>query len=291
MHGAPTTPGQGEGLSYGDIAASKRHPGRRAQWPGLLTGRQDPHVRGGIGCAADQGQPFAVRAHRGDGDAGLLHRGGASRLVPTPRVQPDERVLSRRRPAGDERAVGGLGHGALAQHPVGSVELRRLIRQRCGVGLAVPRAHQAIGQPPPGPVRDEAQRPVTVPGGLADRLRGPARHLARRFRRHQGLVAGGPGERDDQDHRGVPRHVRVIPGDHGDTATGRIGARRAEEVEPLEERALTGRRAPRGQRDHLAHRSSRSLPVDLADRQHPVAVRGRAEPAVVVDFPVRGNAG
>ena len=251
-------------------------PVARAERPGLLTGGQDPDVRGRLGRAADQGQPLTVGAQRGDGDAGLLQLGRGRRPVPAPLVQPDQRVPSRRRPAGDERAVGGLGHGALAEHPVGPVELRRRIRQRRRFGRHVRGADKAIGQPPTAPVRDEAQRPVAVPGGLADRLGGPAGHLVRRSRRHQGLVgvrrAGGPGERDDQNGRGVPGHVRVIPGDHGDAATGRIGTRRAEEVEPLDERALTRRRAPRRQRDHLAHRDR---PLPAGGPRGPPAPSGR----------------
>ena len=293
MDRATATPGKGEGLAHRDIAASECHSGRRAECPGPPTGCDDPDVRGCIGRAADQGQPLTVRAQRGDGDAGLLQLDRGRRPAPASLVQPDQGIPSRRRPAGDERAVGGLVHGALAEHPVGSVEFRCHIRQRRRLGRHVRGADKAIGQPPTAPVGDEAQRSVAAPGGLADRLGGPAGHLMRRPHRHQGLVAvrraGDPGERDDQDRRGIPRHVRVIPGDHGDAATGRIGARRAEEVEILEKRALTRRRAPRGQRNHPAHRTAGSWAVDLADGQHPVAVLGGAEPAVVVDLPVRGR--
>ena len=101
----------------------------------------------------------------------------------------------------------------------------------------------------------------------------------------------GPGERQHQHRRGVPWHVGVVPHDHGQPLTGRIHARRPEEVVTIEERGLV-RLGPAGrQRDHAARGPARSLRMDLPDRQDPVTVRGGAEPPVVVDLAVGRRGG
>ena len=94
--------------------------------------------------------------------------------------------------------------------------------------------------------------------------------------------AGHPAEGQDQDDRGVPRHVRMVPGDHGQPVAARMRPRGAEEVVPVEQRGLARRRSAGRQGDHAAYRPGRSFVVDLADGQHPLAVRRGAQPAVSV---------
>ena len=54
------------------------------------------------------------------------------RRWPASGTDEDQRVTPGGRPAGDQRAVGQLGHGRLPEHPVGTVELGRLGAQATG---------------------------------------------------------------------------------------------------------------------------------------------------------------
>ena len=101
--------------------------------------------------------------------------------------------------------------------------------------------------------------------------------------------AGNPLKRLDHDGRGVPWHVRMVPGHHGEPVAGRMRPRGAEEVVPVEQRGFARRRSVRRQGDHAAARPGRSFVVDLAHRQHPLAVRSGTQAAVAVDLPRRGR--
>ena len=184
--------------------------------------------------------------------------------------EQDQRVAARRRHAGDERAVGDLGHGRWPSTQSGPWNSACRIRQRCGFGRHDRGAGTAVGLPPAAPVRDEAQRPVAAPGGLADRLA--------RTRRPPGAPAPPPrrvsspcaaqaarASGDDQDRRGVPGHVRVVPRDDGHAATGRIGTRRAEEVVPVEQRATHTARA-HAWTSATTRRTGRRLPARWISR-------------------------
>ncbi len=203
----------------------------------------------------------------------------------------DHGIVARRRQARQERAVGGFRHRPLPEHPVRPVELGLRSGQRGGLRLEG--AVRPVGQPPSAPVRDEAQRSVPAPAGLADRLVGTTADRQRGPRGPEDVmrmgvgVAGVARERQDKKHRGVPRHVRVVPGDDGQPIARRMRDRRPEEIVPLEHDGRTRLRGARRQGDHTAHRPGRSLAVDLAHGQHPVAVRRGAQPAMVVRLACR----
>ena len=143
--------------------------------------------------------------------------GGGGR--PWPSWPPtDERVPSRPPScARHQRAVGRLRHGALRQHPVGPVELR--LRRVSGAGLRRRRRRgrsRQVGLPPTAAVRDEAQRPVAAPGGLADRLAGPpatavAAPAGRRIVVRARACASQAARPSGSDQTG-PRHPTACPG-------------------------------------------------------------------------------
>ena len=146
-----------------------------------------------------------------------------------------------------------------------------------------------VGLPPIRPVRDEAQRPVPGPGRLAHRFRPAAGHplggpRCPERRRARCSAQAARWERQQQNGRGIPGHVRVVPGDDSETVFGRVRARCAEEVVSVEQGGLAGRSNTRGEGDHTAHRSGRSLPVRLTNGQHPPAVGRGAESSVTVHF-------
>ncbi len=292
VHGAPRAPGQREGLPHREVPLVEHGAGRGPQRSGVLARRPDPDVDRRRRGAADQGQPVSVRTERGDGDTGLRQRRRRPAPAPTVRIQRDERVPARRRHTRHDRAVNGLGHGVLAEHPVGAVELCLHVGQPYRLLLRARETRVHVGLPPTAAVRHEAQRPVASPGGLADRLAGTAGHGQCGAVRLERVVTvarpGDAGQRHDHDERRIPRHVRMVPGDHGQPVTGRMRAGRPEEVVPVEQRGLARLRAAGGQGDDAAHRAGRSHSLELPDREDPVAVRRRAEPTVVVHLAPRG---
>ena len=240
--------------------------------------------------AADQRQPLPcaqtapIDTHGcSSGCGGVVHR--------PVRGQPDERVAPGRRHAGDDGAIGQLGHRRLTEDPVRPVELGRGNGERRRLHLFAGQPRVDVGLPPASPVRDEAQRAVAAPGRLADRLLGTARHPPGRAGRLErigtGCGAGTADERQHDDGRGVPRHVGVVPDDHGQAVAGRIDPGGPEEVVPLEQRGLVRRRP--------LVESATMLRVGLptpsgwtsrtARTQSPSGVA--LEPAVVVHLPFR----
>ena len=174
--------------------------------------------------------------------------GGAPLPRPPGRARTSASRPDDRHPRHDG-AVGHLGHGALAEHPV-RARGTRPPGPVSGVGSSsrAGTSRVDVGLPPTPPVRDEAQRPVAVPGRLADRLRRATGDGPRRPRRLERVVAVCRAQAtrpsgSDQDGRGIPRHVRVIPGDHGQAVAGRMRPRRPEEIVPVEQRGLARRLA------------------------------------------------
>ena len=212
----------------------------------------------------------------------------AARHSPGPSgIQRDQRVPAGRRHPRHDRAVGRLRDGALAEHPVRAVELCLQVRERRWFRPRAREARVDVGLPPPpvGPTRTATTRPGPMPAGRPtprDRRRRVPRVLPARARRdraprgRRGRAAAPP------RRRGVPRHVRVIPGHHGQAVGGRVRARRPEEIVPIEQRGLARLLATRRECDHAAHRATAPLAVDLPDREHPVTVSRRAETTVVV---------
>ena len=213
-------------------------------------------------------------------------RGRGARV--TRDVQRDERVPSRARHPGHQCPVGHLRHGALTEHPVRTVELGVHRGQRSGLLVRADTTRVDVRLPPPLPVRDESQGSVVTPVRLADRFRPPTGDRPCRPRSLQHLVvvcgAGTSAERQQQDGRGVPRHVRMVPGDHGQTVCGLVHPGGTEEIMPVEQDGLAGRAGQCREGDDAPEGSSRSLPMDLPHGQHPLAVRGGAQPTVIVDF-------
>ena len=81
--------------------------------------------------------------------------------------------------------------------------------------------------PPTATVRDRPQRAISLPRGLADGLAGAAGHRRGRARRHQRrapVPVPGHDERDDEEERGVPRHVGVVPGHDSQPLAGGVDA-------------------------------------------------------------------
>ncbi len=161
------------------------------------------------------------------------------------------------------------------------------------------RARVEVGLPPTAAVRDEAQRAVALPGRLAHRLPGPPGD-------GQGAPAGASASRPRSAGRGRPSGTTTsVDASHG--MSGWSQTTTAKRSPPGAPRGVPKKSCPsssvvshgsvraRRERDHAAHRRrSDPLAVDLADGEHPVAVRRGAQPAVVVHLapravPVRGH--
>ena len=283
MHLAPRPAGQGEGLPHRHVLSAQSNTGEGAQGPGPAVAVPEPDGGRCIGSAPDHGEALPMRAHRGDRDAWLRQRFRVSLGI-----QPDQRVPPGSAHPGHQRPVGRLGHRLLAQHPIGSMELRLHDREGPWFVVGTNPTGMSVRLPPIRPVRDEAQRPVRGPGGLTHRFRPAAGHPLRGPGSLERLVlvlsTGGATERQQHNSRGIPRHVRVVPSDDGNTVSSRVRARRPEEVVPVEQGALAGRSGARGERDHTAHRPGRSLPMCLTNGEHPLAVSRGTESAVTVLF-------
>ena len=148
-------------------------------------------------------------------------------------------------------------HGALARAPSPGRGTRPPSSVRgTGSSSIADAARVAVGLPPALPIRDEAQvtRPRSQSGWPTDSATPPATRCAGPAARstlvRRALVAGNPAEGQDQQGRGVPGHVRMVPGDHGQTVAGRMRPGRAEEVVPVEQRGLAGRAGPGREGDH-----------------------------------------
>ena len=173
----------------------------------------------------------------------------------------------------DEGAVRPLGHGRLAQDPVGTVELRLHVDQGLGHPPAAVRSHrgQPVRQPPPAPIVHEQEAPVPSPVRLAHRSLPPARHSP-------------PGDQPDATSRlvhprhpqlrAVPGHERVVPGDPGHPLPVGRWTRRGHEVPVVHE---GDHRGPVG--DRYGHQPvvGPAITVTLLHAQEPPP-RGGASP-------------
>ena len=244
VHWPARPSGQRERFGVRDIAAHEHSPRRRAQRScRLRPGCPHPHVRRRVGRAPDHRQTVAVRAQRGDRHAGLVQRDGVGRRGAGAgaggRRQAHHGIAAGRSHPGRDGAVGELGDGRLAEHPVRSVELGRRVGQGVHLALRAGQAWVDVGLPPSSAVGDKAQRAVALPRRLPDRLGRPARDPPGGPGRPQGCGAGE--ERHHDEDRGIPRHVGVLPDHDGQALRRRVDPGRAEEVVPLEQGALAQR--------------------------------------------------
>ncbi len=210
---------------------------------------------------------------------------------------PHDRVTAIRGHPGHETAVGELGHRALAEGPVGSVELCHRRRGRDG-GTAVRLPGVRKGLPPSVTIRDEAQPAIALPLRLShrdirtrfDRPRFAGRAQPSRTR----CRVGGYRQRNDDDGGPVPRHVGVVPCHHGEALCGGIEPGGTVEVVTLSENRFAAAVLAGAQRNHVAPGWRCAVGnVHLAHGHHPRAVRTGTETAVcpALAFGWRGGEG
>ena len=203
----------------------------------------------------------------------LRRRSVRSRGAPTSRG-PEDVMRATSRPSGNSAMVdcpstqSGPWNSAAAS------------LSRSGAGPA-----PSVGLPPALPVRDEAQSAVVPPARLAHRLtrrrRRPPGALPRRAARRQG-AARWRAEGHDDELRGVPRHVGVVPHHDGHVRTGRVHRGAPKKSCPSRRTDSAGSPGRVASATTAARRLRPPVAVDLSHRQHPVAVRGDAQAAVVV---------
>ena len=200
-------------------------------------------------------------------------------------------VSAARRPASHQRPVGQLDHRRLPEDPVRAVEFGLLVGHRFG-RMRPGRARMGAGLPPALPIRDKAQAPIQPPGRLPHRLVPASGHRLGCTGGDQLRGRGGSVdhnlERDDDNGRGVPRHVRVVPGHRHQTVPRVIHPRGTIEIMALGHDRFTsvvGAR-PQGHQAVPGTRAPRS--VGLAHGHDPIPVGCGAEPTVGPDLSWRG---